>query len=67
MNVDVGSWHEPEEYPGLAHFLEHMLFLGSDKYPLMGHFDDLLAESGGMSNAYTDDLNTNYFFEIGSQ
>ena len=67
MNVDVGSWHEPDTFPGLAHFLEHMVFLGSDKYPLMGHFDDFLAESGGMSNAYTDDLNTNYFFEIGSQ
>lgn len=29
MNVEVGSWHEPEDYPGLAHFCEHMLFQGS--------------------------------------
>lgn len=26
MNVEVGSWHEPKDYPGLAHFCEHMLF-----------------------------------------
>jgi len=26
MNVEVGSWHEPKDFPGLAHFCEHMLF-----------------------------------------
>ena len=33
LSVAVGSSHEPRELPGLAHFLEHMLFLGSEKYP----------------------------------
>ncbi|CAD8204068.1 unnamed protein product [Paramecium octaurelia] len=64
MDVKAGSWNEPDEYPGLAHFCEHMLFIGSEKYPLTGFFDDLMAKGGGSSNAYTDDQNTNYYFEI---
>src|SRR5271154_3591211 len=29
MSVKTGSWENPDAYPGLAHFLEHMLFLGT--------------------------------------
>ena len=33
LSVLRGYYHEPREYPGLAHFLEHMLFIGTEKYP----------------------------------
>ena len=33
MSVEVGSLQDPNERQGLAHFLEHMLFLGTKKYP----------------------------------
>jgi len=33
LNVKAGSWDEPNEFPGLAHFLEHMLFQGSRTFP----------------------------------
>ena len=33
MDVSVGFASDPPELPGLAHFTEHMLFLGTDKYP----------------------------------
>jgi len=33
MNVHVGSFSDPPSVPGLAHFLEHMMFLGTQKYP----------------------------------
>jgi hypothetical protein len=33
MDVHVGHISDPEETPGLAHFCEHLLFMGSDKYP----------------------------------
>lgn len=33
MSVGVGHMSDPDEVPGLAHFLEHMLFLGTEKYP----------------------------------
>ena len=38
---------------GLAHFLEHMLFLGTEKYPDPSSFDEFLNENSGYSNAYT--------------
>lgn len=33
MSVNVGHMSDPDNIPGLAHFLEHMLFLGTEKYP----------------------------------
>lgn len=33
MNVNCGSLSDPNERQGMAHFLEHMLFLGTEKYP----------------------------------
>ena len=35
LNVHVGSSSDPEEIQGLAHFLEHMLFLGTEKVKLI--------------------------------
>lgn len=32
LTVGVGSFSDPPEIPGLAHFLEHMIFMGSEKY-----------------------------------
>lgn len=53
LNVHAGSWNDPQEYPGLAHFLEHMLFQGSVTYPQKGYFQRFVAEHGGNTNAYT--------------
>ena len=56
MAVGVGSFDEgPDQDPhGLAHLLEHMLFMGSEKYPTENAYDDYLAKNGGYSNAYTE-------------
>ena len=35
--VDAGRLSEPKAIPGLAHFCEHMLFLGTEKYPVRKH------------------------------
>ncbi|XP_031638507.1 nardilysin-like [Contarinia nasturtii] len=51
--VDVGSSSDPREIQGLAHFLEHMVFLGSEKYPNEDEFDEIMQKSGGRSNAET--------------
>uniref|UniRef100_A0AC35TSZ0 Insulin-degrading enzyme n=1 Tax=Rhabditophanes sp. KR3021 TaxID=114890 RepID=A0AC35TSZ0_9BILA len=64
MDVHVGYLADPVEYPGLAHFCEHMLFLGTTKYPLENDYSKFLNSHGGSSNAYTDTDHTNYHFEV---
>ena len=64
MDVGVGSYGDHEHCDGLAHFCEHMLFLGTDKYPDENDYASFLADHGGYSNAYTDQTHTNYFFGV---
>lgn len=64
MNVRVGSFSDPHDLPGLAHFLEHMLFLGTSEYPDETEYSAYLASHGGKSNAYTSLENTNYYFDV---
>lgn len=62
--VKTGSWEDPKEYPGIAHFLEHMLFLGTKKYPDESEYDRFITEHGGMANAFTGDGITGYLLVI---
>ncbi|MEM6709567.1 MAG: insulinase family protein [Pseudomonadota bacterium] len=64
MVVARGSFHDPDEYAGLAHFLEHMLFIGTEKYPEVDAYQQFIGKNGGSSNAYTALDHTNYFFDI---
>ena len=40
--VKVGSFSDPADIPGLAHFLEHMVFMGSKNFPEENAFDEFL-------------------------
>lgn len=62
--VNVGMCHERKDLPGLAHFLEHMLFTGTKKYPSEGEYSEFINQNGGMSNAYTACYFTNYYFDV---
>jgi insulysin len=78
--VNVGSVHNPKELQGLAHFLEHMLFLGTEKYPDENTYNRTLSEHGGLSvnlrsacfdtlraghsNAFTSEEATVYYFDV---
>ncbi|MEZ5525567.1 MAG: insulinase family protein [Pseudomonadales bacterium] len=64
LSVAVGSGSDPKNREGLAHFLEHMLFLGTEKYPQADAYQRFISEHGGSHNAYTAFDETNYFFDI---
>jgi insulysin len=64
VSVQAGSWHDPDSYPGTAHFLEHMLFMGSKAYPGEGEYRQYITDHGGMSNAFTAPDRTVYVFSV---
>jgi len=64
LSVAAGYLYDPPDKMGLAHYLEHMLFLGTEKYPESGSYQKYLNENSGSSNAYTGEAITNYFFEV---
>jgi len=62
--VGVGQIDDPFEHVGLAHFLEHMISKGSEKFPGVADFTDYITTNGGYRNAYTTSDHTNYLFEV---
>ena len=64
LDVATGSRDDPEDRQGLAHFLEHMLFLGTAKYPQAGEYQAFVSAHGGQHNAFTSLEQTNYFFDV---
>ncbi|KAL5237826.1 hypothetical protein ACI65C_005236 [Semiaphis heraclei] len=61
LSVAVGSQNDPKDLPGLAHFCEHMLFMGSSKkYPKENEFLQFIEQNGGYHNAHTGIDHTNY-------
>jgi len=56
IHVDAGSLNEAEEQRGLAHFMEHMMFNGTENFPpgeLIPYFESLGMEFGADANAFT--------------
>jgi nardilysin len=64
LSVNVGSYHDPPYLQGLSHFLEHMLFLGTESYPAENEYDAFLSQHGGDDNAFTDMEYTCYHYCI---
>ena len=64
LSVGVGSFQEPKEFGGLAHYLEHMLFLGTKTYPEVGDYSEFVSRNGGTQNAYTQLDHTNYMVAV---
>ena len=66
VDVNTGSYMDPDHRLGLSHFLEHMLFMGTEKYPDVESYSEFIRANGGSTNAYTADIRTNYYFDINS-
>ena len=54
LSVNVGSYNDPHDRQGLAHFLEHMIFMGSEKYDDESLYSNYISANGGYCNAYTE-------------
>lgn len=67
IRVEVGSLEDPKDYAGLAHFTEHMMFLGSSKYPGSSELREAVKAGSGRTNAFTELDATTYFFEVNSE
>ena len=64
LDVHIGHMSDPGELPGLAHFCEHMLFLGTDRFPDENEYSKFLSQHGGSFNAFTSSDHTNYYFDV---
>lgn len=64
LAVNVGHFNDPSDRQGLAHFLEHMLFLGTKNYPDGSEYQKFITQHGGNHNAWTGTEHTCFFFDI---
>jgi insulysin len=67
LTVNVGHFDDPVSREGLAHFLEHMLFLGSASYPQPGEYQQFINHHGGSHNAWTGTEHSSFYFDIDSR
>src|SRR4029077_5544938 len=61
--IDVGTGHEPAEIKGVAHFLEHMAFKGTERRSALAIAEEIEAV-GGHLNAYTSRESTAYYAKV---
>ncbi|WP_028693498.1 pyrroloquinoline quinone biosynthesis protein PqqF [Pseudomonas cremoricolorata] len=64
LRVRAGSHDAAPRWPGLAHFLEHLLFLGTARFPLDDGLMRFVQGAGGQVNASTRERTTDFFFEV---
>ena len=64
LRVAAGSHDAPLAWPGLAHFLEHLLFLGTERFPAGEGLMTYVQRHGGQVNASTRERVTEFFFEL---
>ena len=67
LGVNVGFFAENGDIEGLAHFCEHLLFMGNKRYPSANEFDDYITKNGGLYNASTLGDRTIYYFDVNNE
>ncbi|OGE80578.1 MAG: hypothetical protein A2660_00240 [Candidatus Doudnabacteria bacterium RIFCSPHIGHO2_01_FULL_45_18] len=65
--VKAGSRYEDKRINGLSHFLEHLHFKGSKKYPTAKKLSETVDSIGGEFNANTGKEHTQYYIRAASQ
>ncbi|RYP69252.1 hypothetical protein DL771_006220 [Monosporascus sp. 5C6A] len=67
LDVNVGNFSDEDDMPGMAHAVEHLLFMGTKKYPVENAYSVYLSSHSGSSNAYTGACSTNYYFDVAAK
>lgn len=62
--VGTGSFYEPENTSGISHFLEHLFFKGSKKYPSAHKISSMLDGVGAEYNAFTAEEVTGFYVKV---
>lgn len=65
--LPIGSMDDPISQQGLAHYLEHMILMGSKQYPETNSLDAFLNKNGGMNNASTAPHRTAYYLQVNNE
>ena len=65
LSVGVGYLSDPSELQGCAHYVEHMLFMGTGKYPKENGWSTFLSRHGGLDNGETFAEATVFYFVTG--
>ncbi|QHM74356.1 Protease 3 [Mixta theicola] len=64
LTLPIGSLDDPDRQLGLAHYLEHMVLMGSKRYPQPDNLAEFLKKHGGSHNASTASYRTAYYLEV---
>ncbi|QHM72265.1 pitrilysin [Mixta intestinalis] len=64
LTLPIGSLDDPDKQLGLAHYLEHMVLMGSKRYPQPDNLAEFLKKHGGSHNASTASYRTAYYLEV---
>ncbi|WP_392552829.1 pitrilysin [Orbus wheelerorum] len=64
LALPIGSLYDPKTQQGLAHYTEHMVLMGSEKYPEPDNFSTFLSLHAGSYNASTAANRTAFYFEV---
>ncbi|GAB3032339.1 insulinase family protein [Bowmanella dokdonensis] len=64
VTIAMGHFQDPDDCQGLAHLLEHLLFLGNEENPSPNHLADTLASNGGHVNAWTGTEQSSFYFDV---
>ena len=64
LALPIGSMEDPQQQQGLAHYLEHMILMGSKQFPETNSLDQFLTKNGGYNNASTTSDRTAYYLEV---
>ncbi len=62
--VGAGSRYEPAEKAGLSHFLEHLPFKGTERWPTARDVSEAIEGVGGVMNASTDREMTSFWCKV---